>query len=330
MGGDISVRLAYKDIHRGYSQSSYLGNPVFVKHFDVFDYTEIDFLREEAFNDVRKRGLKTEAQQIEWLESKGLWLKKDESELNMHKSYVEELRKSRSKAALKAQADQINKQISEGEAKLGQLSNKRANLVGKTAEQVADQKVQYDYMRLAFFDDPTLTKPSLSKEDLNDLSDRQTDALLFAYIDVINQFTPDILKKIAISPFFTQAFWMCGDDVTRFWDKPLSDLSLYQQNLLSYGSYFKSLMTQQEIPKELVGNPDKIEDFVARSRNMKSLANKATGGDRVALIGATKEDFQALGVEDGTAAVQKDIGREVKNGMEAAKTREVSFNPPRR
>ena len=329
MDSATQLRRVYADICRGYSLGSHKGSPVFIKHFTVFDYTEVDGAREEAFDSVVKRGIKTEAEKLQWLESNGLWTKKDDQELAVQESYLESLRKTRSKMPYKAQIDQINVQIKSAEIEVNKLTNKRVRLLDKTAEQVADQKVQYEYMRFAFFSDSGLKTPLLTREDVEQLSGRDADSLLFSYINSVNQFSLDCLRRISIGPFFTNSFYLCGDDITRFFLRPVVDLTIYQTNLLSYGSYFKSLMTQTEIPKEMANNPDKIEEFVARSRNMKSLVNKAGAGDRVALIGAAPEDFKALGVEDGSAVVRADINKGIKSGLEAAKTREVTFNKPR-
>lgn len=329
MDSATQLRRLYADICRGYSLGSHKGVFVYIKHFTVFDYTEIDAAREEAFESVVKRGIKTEAQQLKWLETNGLWSKKDDQDLAVQNDYLDSLRKTKSKMPYKAQIDQINKQIVSAEIEVGKLTNKRAKLLGKTAEQVADQKVQYEYMRLAFFVDAEMRTALLTREDVAQLSNRDADNLLFSYIDSVNQFSPDSLRRISIAPFFTNSFYLCGDDVTRFYRRPIVDLTIYQTNLLSYGSYFKSLMTQTEIPKEMANNPDKVEEFVARSRNMKSLVNKAGDGDRVALIGASGDDFKALGVEDGSAVVRADINKGIKSGLEAAKTREVKFTTPR-
>lgn len=323
------LRRLYADICRGYSVSRFDGRVVYVKHFNVFDYTEVDEMREAAFRDITKRGIKTETQQREWLSLNGLWSKKDDQDIAIQEDYIASMRKTRSKAHLISQAKQMDTQIAEAEAKLSEMVNKRVRLLGKTAEQVADQKVQYEYMRLGFFADSDLKTPLLTPESIAELDGRDIDHLLFSYIDIINRFSADSLRRIAIAPFFTNHYYLCGDDPTRFFNKPVVNLTIYQTNLLSYASYFKILMTQNEIPKEMANNPDKIEDFIARSRNMKSLVNKAGEGDRVAIVGASKDDFKALGVEDSTDLVRADAARGIKSGLEAAKNRDVIFTKPR-
>lgn len=325
---DTSLRRIYAEVCRGYSRLDRAAQPVYVKHLTVFDQTEIDSLREVSFDRAAKRGVKTEADKLKWLADKGLWVKKDDVELAAQQSYVDNLEKTRSKLAYKSQIEQMDKQLSEARGKLAEGSNKRARFIGLTAEQVADQRVQYEYIRLSFYHDSELRHPIYSSDDIGNLTDEETDNLLFDYINVSTRFSPDNLRRIVIAPFFTNQFYLCGDDIPSFFGRPMVSLSIYQTNLLSYGQYFKSIMTSNDIPKELTNNPDKIEEYVMRSRNLKTMVGKtAANADRVALIGATSEDFKAMGVEDGSAKVREDIGRQVRSGIQAAKTREVTQNP---
>lgn len=321
-----SLRRIYMEVCRGYSCARHEGQDVFIKHLGVFDQTEIDSLREEAFDRAAARGIKTEADKLKWLEDKKLWTKKDEAELTTQEAYVANLQKTRSKLALKSQVEQMDKQLSEARGKLADSANKRVRLLGLTAEHVADQKVQYEYIRLSFYIDRECRRPLFDSDDIGNLSDEQADSLLFDYIGTVTQFSPENLRAIVIAPFFTNYFYLCGDRLDTFFGGPISHLTIYQTNLLSYAQYFKSIMTQNDLPKEVMNNPDKIEEYVLRSRNMKTLVDKAGNNDRMAIIGATSDDLKAAGLEDGSAAVRADMRRGVKSGIEAAKTREVSHS----
>lgn len=327
MTSDAPLRRIYSEVCRGYSETTYLGRAAFVKHLTVFDQSEIDTLREEAFNRAAKRGIQTEAAKLKWLADKGLWLPKEDADLAMQRAYVDNLEKTRGKLAIKSQADQMTKQIDEARAKIGRETERRARLIGLTAEQVADQRVQYEYLRLSVHEDRALSRPMFTPSDIDNLSDEEADSLLISYVSVISRFSHDNLRRIVISDFFTRQFYLCGDNIKSFFGRPIVELSMPQVNLLDWGRYFKSILTSNDLPKELLSNPDKIEEYVMRSRNMRAVVDKAGNHDRVALIGATSADLKAAGLEDGSAKVREDIGRQVKNGMQAAKTREVSLNP---
>ncbi len=328
MANEVSLRRAYAEICHGFSVGTHEGKPLYVKHLTVFDQTDVDVVREAAFDEAVVRGVKTEEAKLKWLAGMGLWAKKDETDLSMQRDYVEALYKTRSKMPLKVQVDQANKQIEEGENKLWELSNRRARMIGLTAEQVADQKVQYEYMRLSFFRDTHLKEPLFTPKSIGKLDHDEADNFLMSYVNIVGRFVPDTLRRIAVAPFFTNSFYLCGDKIDIFFGKSIVGLSLYQTNLLSYGQYFKSLMTQNDVPKEYLDNPDKIEECIMRSRNLKSAADKvAAGAENVALFGATSEDFKALGVKDSTDKVREDITKNVESGLHDQKSRQ--FGPKR-
>lgn len=324
---DVPLRRLYADICRGYSVTSYDGAPVYLKHLSVFDQTEIDETHAIQFERAANRGIKTEAQKLKWLETKGLWRPKDEADLASQRSYVETLEKTKSKLGIKSQIDQLIKQIDEARTKLAAAANRRERYIGLTAEHIADKRTQYEYIRLTFYADSELRRPLFDEGAIGQLTDEQADLLLTTYILIITQFTSDAFRRIAISRFFTDQFYLCADRQEAFFGRPMVDLTLWQTALLSWGQRFYSIMTQNDLPKEVLSNPDKIEDYVNRSRNLKSLVSKSGPGDRVAIIGASADDFKAMGVEDGGDKVRADIRREVKSGIQAAQTREVAHKP---
>lgn len=321
---DAALRRLYADICRGYSIVEYEGRAVYIKHLSVFDQTEIDETHALQLEKATKRGIKTEADKLKWLQTKGLWMPRDEADLAGQKAYVGNLEKTRSKLAIKTQVDQMTKQIEEARNKLNSSIVRREKFIGLTAEQIADKRTQYEYIRLTFYHDPELRCPVFSKSDVGQLTDEQADMLLVIYISTITKFTSDIFRRIVINRFFTDQFYLCAERIETFFGRPMVNLTLWQTVLLSWAQRFYHLMTQNELPPEVMNNPDKIEDYVARSRNLKNLVNKAGSGDRVGIVGATAEDFKAMGVEDGGDKVRADIARQSKSGIEAAQTREVT------
>ncbi len=220
----------------------------------------------------------------------------------------------------------MTKQMDDARTKVNEMANRRANLIGLTAEHVADQRVQYEYIRLSFYEDRALSRPMFTASDIANLTDQEAETLLFEYIEVMTRFSADNLRRIVIAPFFTNQFFLCSERLEAFFGRPMVDLTIYQTNLLSHGQYFRSILTQNDLPKEMLNNPDKIEEYVMRSRNMKAIVGKAGNHDRVAIIGATTDDLKAAGLEDGSDKVRADMRRDVKSGIQAAKTREVSQN----
>jgi hypothetical protein len=322
------LRQAYADICRGYSEAVWAGTPIFVRHLNVFDQTVIDRFRAQAFDATIKRGVPCEKDILANLERKKLWTAKEIKELAQEEAYLENLRKTRSKIALKLQADQLDKQIGEANEKIWKLVSKRNKLVGKTAERVADDKTQYEYVRLSFYKDRALTVPLFTFEDMNALSDIESQMVITIYVDSITRFTQEVIKNIAIQPFFTNYFYLCGEELFNFFRRPIYELSIYQVNLLSYAQYYKSILTHHEVPKDIATNPDKIEEFVTRSKNAKDIVAKAGNqqGGRVGIVGATKEDFDAMGVKDSTDTMREVASKQYKSGREGAQDLGFTYN----
>ena len=314
------LRRVYAEVCRGYYQTEWNGKPLYVRHLTTFDQTEIDGLEADALERTIKRGILTEESKVKWLESKGMWTADEENELARERSYMDNLLKTRAKAGLEWQVKQVDKQLDEARMKISRLANKRAGAIGLTAERVADQAVQFEYVRLSFFTDPQMALPLFSRADMDNQQEDESEGLLGLYIEALGRYSQDTIKQISLSPFFTNHFYLCGDDVSTFFGKPIADLTLYQVNLLSYGHYYRSIFSQHKIPKDIADKPDEIESYITQSQNARDMLSRAGGeGGRVGIVGATKKDFKNMGVEDGTSTMRTAASKGFTNAMDAAK-----------
>jgi hypothetical protein len=57
-------------------------------------------------------------------------------------------------------------------------------------------------------------------------------------------FTEGWIKMIATMPSFLNSFFLCDDDPSIFYGKPVIDLTIYQTDLFSKGKYFKSILSE--------------------------------------------------------------------------------------
>lgn len=321
------LRVIYGELCRGYSKLQWDGKPVFVKHFNSFDQTEIDMFYDKVLAETVARGIQSEAKKLEWLNQKGWWTKANQDEVDRDRGYVTNLQKTKSQLAVKVQRDAIDAQLQEAATKLNKMLKQRSDALGRTAEWVADQKIQYEYIRQAFFSDVGLTQPLFTQEDTSQFSEDEAEVLVSLYIEIVQRFSQDNLRHIAVQPFFTNSFYLCDKDVSTFFGKPIVNLTIQQVNLLSHGMYFKSIFTDHAIPPPIAQDPDKIEDFINRSKAGKALiANTPAQGHRVGIIGAQAEDFEAMGIQDGTKTMREAAAKEYQTGRDAAKDLGVNWN----
>lgn len=315
-----NYRRIFADICRGYSISSWKGRQIFIKHLSQLDQVEIDDFYDLALKNAIKRGIPTQKNRLQWLNKKKWWTDKEEIELMQQRDYVSGLMKGRDKLLFEAQKKQQDQIIDVERKKLDKLIEKKSSLIELTAELVAHERCQYQYILSSFYKDKNLEIPLFNQQDIDDLSHEDSAELMQIYVDMISKFTDNVFKKIAVSNFFISYFYLCEDDVSKFFDRPIIKLSFHQMNLISYGTYFKKIMSQNEIPNSISEDPEKIEEYVKTRKNWKEVMDKTgdTGG-RTGLVGASQADFDNLNIRNSAADMNNIIQKGYTNAMDAAK-----------
>lgn len=320
MVDELNLRRVYAEICRGYSVESWKGDILYIKHLCHFDQVDIDLYREELFSTAKNKGIKTEKERLDWLEEKNLWNKSRESDLAMQKNYIDNLEKTKNKMFLKSQIDQIATTLTEARIKLRKDSNEKEDLIGLTCERLADQKIQFYYIYLSCFKDKALQNRLFTLEDLDQLDDDESIEIMKVYINSIQRFRMFNLKKISLASYFTNYFYICGENIASFFNKPIAELSSYQVTLLSYAIYYKNLLTTNRVPDDIREDPDKLEEFINKNKNVaEALSRVKSQGGRVGMVGATKEDMESLGMRNSTEEMQNIAKKEFNNSLDAAK-----------
>lgn len=278
---------------------------------------EIDGFYDTALAVALKRGIRSEKDQVKWLNDKGLWTKKDELRLIQDKAYIDNLRKTKANLFLKAQIAPIQKSLEEAIAKYESEIRKKQSLIGTTAEKATERKIQYEYLRLAFYKDPDLTDRVFTSKEVSKLDDEETELALSIYVDIISSLDNRAIRSISVAHYFTSAFYLSGESLSSFFGKPLCNLSFPQINLLTYATYFRNILKTNNVPDEWHENPDKLEDFINRRGNADKALNKA-GSGRVGIVGATQEDFDNLNLRNDSDQMQGLIDKEYKEAKKAA------------
>ncbi len=315
-----NLHKIYKDICRGYSTVKWDNKDIFIKHLNHFDQGEIDEYYETQVTAAIKGGISTKKQKSEWLKENKLWSDEEEINLIQQKDYIENMEKTKNRLILKTQIDQYTKILKEEWKKYYEMVEKREKLFGLTAEYRASQKVQYFHILISFYKNEDLKDRLFTLKNINQLDDDESLELLNSYVNSISQFDAKTIKKISISDFFLNYFYLCGDNIFNFFHIPIYKLTIYQSNLLSYGTYYKNLISNEQIPENFRDDPDRIEEFVNKSRNMKELLSKTGGqGGSTGIVGATKEDFAALGIKENRGMMKEAMEKGVTNITDAVK-----------
>jgi hypothetical protein len=290
---ESSLRQTFGDICLGFTQVTYKKSPVFIKHFSHFEQINIELEKEKYFKIAISRKIPTKKEKLDWLIKEGLWSKADDEKIRDIEGYLNGLKKSKEKAFIKSQIDEWNAQIGKTDDELFLLKNKKTKLIGLTAEQYSEQKMENAYIKYSFFKDKECEKLFFTEKEFNRLDDEDIDELFSFYMEYITNCSHQNLKKIAISDFFTSYFYL-KEDCSDFFSKPIYKLSYNQLNLIKYGNYFKSIfkIAGENVPEEALNDPEKLEQWALRSKNAKESAAKHSGNKngRTAYIGATEKD----------------------------------------
>jgi hypothetical protein len=296
------LKILYSDIIRGYSfqRDPQFGN-VYIKHLNLLDSADIDIKAEEFRERAHK--LPTNEEQEEYLIKEGLWSKEKNIEVKDLRQFVDGLVTTKSRLHIQSQVEEINKQIIENKTKLSLLEFEKSNLIGLTQDNFTLRKSNEFYMYKALFKDAELTIPCFSAEDFDELDVIDVSNLSILYNNLSNKFSALNLKRIAVSPFFLNIFYLCEDNAFSFFGRAVSELTFYQFELFNHGKYFKYIISESKgkIDDNLFDDPDSLIDWFNSSQNAQKLLEKAVQREgesgAVSLVGATKEDYKRLGIQ---------------------------------
>lgn len=297
------LRIVFSDIIRGYSvANSENYKNIYIKHFNSFDTANIDEHTCKHKENAVKQGLSTEKDKLEFLAKEKLWDAKKDAEIEELKKYVKNLQITKSKLFLKSQIDGIALQIKESAEKINKLQAEREEVVGTTVESYAIKKSNEHYIFLSMCKNETLNQKYFNSEEFEDLNIPELSEIIEAHNVKTENFKSNFLKKIAVSNFFLNFFYLCEDNPFTFYGKPVVNLTYYQVELFGYGRYFKQIFSDSKTrpPEDVMDDPEAIMEWYESTKNVKKAMDgskqQSQGGS--SLVGATKDDLKRLGIVD--------------------------------
>jgi len=235
------ARILYVDICRGYSEIPCGDDSFFWRHPDEYTFAELSMARRRYEYEAVDLGVKKEKIKIKELIKVEAWTEKEEKEFEAAREAVEWSQSQLSKLVLKGQQELCLQELEKEKEHLRDVSELRQELLGMTAEIYAAGQINKDYVSLYLFKDKELEKP-LYKGDMSELPE----TMLTPWIDLTNYerlwYSDDNYKKIAVWPFFMNSFFLCDDDATNFFRKPVPDHTHFQTDLLSAGRFVKGVL----------------------------------------------------------------------------------------
>ena len=299
----IDLKVTFSEILRGFSlvQSEHY-KTVRIKHFTNFDSAELDIKNRVFYKKAIDEGLPSRKERVDSLIKEDVWTEEKNKDILNTKSYVAGLENTKKQVFLQAHLDHANSELKVQQEKLINLENEKEQLIGFTAEAYASRRINehYIYNALKSEKGDNLFTP----EEYEDLEEGKLMSLIGLYNKSVEKFHSNFLKKISVSGFFTNIFYLCEDNAHIFFGKALVNLSFYQLELFGYGRYYKSMIqnSEKKPPDHIAEDPEKLVEWFESTKSASETIEKAEskGGEHGAtsLVGATKDDLKRLGLDN--------------------------------
>lgn len=295
------------DIFQGYSELSFAGSSVFLRHINIYDQNYLSQETERELSRLIKAGVASEKDRLFLLNQGGEWTDNDDIKLSELEGYVSNLAKTKKKVLLPMQQREVQAEIDAEEKKILELKNRRAELIGVTAELFAARKANEEFLRHLLYKDRELKTLAFSEEEFGAVDRNQLSSLFLEYQNVMARFSEDRIQEASLQDFFHGYRIFC-DKPWDMYGKPVIQFTAFQQRLIFWGKIFQSIFDNVEkIPDEIRKNPKELLDFVDRSRNKSKLNKESKGEGGTGFIVGTREDAQMMagdGVEVGDLAAE--------------------------
>jgi hypothetical protein len=302
------IRLLFIDILKGYTEAYYKNNKIYFKHNTSFDSGDIDSKRQDFIRRAKSNGLPSEEEKEKYLILEKLWSKEKNDDIKKIRSYISNLKTTKSKLFRNEEIEFINKQINEENLKLIGLTSERKELLGFTVEDYANKKVNEYYMFNCLFRDKFLKERYFSENEFDELENKDISEIIEIYNAINSSFSEKNLKKIALSSFYLSLYNMCEDNPYYLYGKPIIHLTFYQIEVFSYSRYFRNALSdaKHKPADELYEDPEKLIEWLESSKNAEEVLNKnnikdnkkSEGAVGTSIIGAKKEDLAKIGADE--------------------------------
>ena len=282
------------EVFNGYSPIEFEGRELFLRHISLADQEFLNRVFERYKREVIANGINTEQDVLAELKKDNLWLEEEEMELLSQKNFVKNLEATRAKLPIKSQRDEAQKQINEVLEKISALENKRRELVGQTAEDLAHSFSNNEFIKNLIYKDRRLSDLAFTEEDFDEFDYSKIQNLTQLYLDVSKKINDKSIQEVVLQEEFGLYLTHCESPQNLF-GKPAIALTLFQLKMVAYGKIFLNIFQNHEIPDKIRKKPQEILDFVESERNKDKRKNNVGEKHKsVGVFGARdKEDLES-------------------------------------
>lgn len=332
---EIEARKILSEIIKGYSPilTKEFGN-IFIKHLGIVDSASSEIMYEVFYQRAIDCNIPSyESVENDIIKSKK-WSKEKDVKIRDLSNYVKNMTASRTKMIRQSDIDNIDKEIFRVNDEILDLKNEKSYLIGNTAENYANNKVNEYYLMESCYSDEKLSSKKFTKKEFDELDNDDISIITDMYNKRMSVFNIRNIQKISLSPIFNNLFSLCNDDACKFYGRNICDLTFFQADLFSSARYFMRIIEESKVKpsQELYDDPDRLIDYLTVSRNANSIMEKSgkhinkkkTNNNTVAtsIVGATESDLKKAGIADKNDTISlKEVLK--KNGGKTMSMKEL-------
>ena len=197
---------------------------------------------------------------------------------------------------LASQREEYNKLILQRAEELYELKKSRSEVVGKTAEDYGTGRSSDELLRFLLFKDKDLKENLYTEEEFAELEGWEIKQLTDLHLDIQSRLADDQIQKAVLRPFFSMYLSLC-EDAYGFYQKPVTELTIYQLRVVLFGRMFFNIFQHTEdIPDNIRDDPEKLLAY-SQSKSSGNTGGIRDDADSSVVFGATNQDVKELGGE---------------------------------
>ena len=297
------LKSVYSEIINGFSTLRYKNRFIYLKHLNHIDSADIDYKYSDFLLESKSKGLLYQSEKLTEIKEKKLWLNSQDERIKEIINYIDTVEITKSKLPLKKDRDETERLSLPYRNELISLQNQKDELIGLTAERMANEQIHAYYIYYTLYKDVKCTIRLFNEDEFGELEDEEINNLIFLYNQKTKDFSNDILKRVGLMPFFINLLILSGENPFYFFGKPIVELTFYQIDLFGYGRQYKNILSSSQVqpPPSVLEDPDKLLEWFNSNNAANKLMKDDGNQDDVqarSMMGARKSDYKNIGIVD--------------------------------
>lgn len=317
------AKIILNDILKGYSVVQHKGyGKLFIKHPNLYDEAEIDEYYYVLYKKAKDAGIPNFSEKLKQAKINGSWSDNKEKELSEQKLYVEGLKKTKENLLYEDEIDHLSAEIKEAKGKIQKLEEEKFIATHPYIESWVENRIKEKSVISSFYKTPECSIDQRlineEEEESDEIDSGDLKYLIELYSEKIINYTVKTIKRVSLEPNFISPFCLCDNDPYKFYGKPIINLTKFQRDIFTYAAKYKDIISDckgVDIPEELLEDPEKLEEWDNKRKNLKKIIEKNQGkGGKLMIPGYSNEELKDLGFSENIADTNKMAALAKKHG----------------